>query len=171
MASNSARRHPRFHRDLPFTELISLLFFSTDHWFAKCVHATAHIGRVPRCLSRHGAHGREPVPGHSNGSRSRANVVFALSDAVRHQTLTYSRHHSQGELRRTLLLNFICEAFPDDFEASETSFFFAISGVCRWHVGSDSLRLPAASWHSAVTKAKRFSNKTKKNRSRASGKQ
>lgn len=66
----------------------------SDHWFAKCVHATAHIGRVPRCLSRHGAHGCEPVPGHPDGSRSRANVIFALSDAVRYQTLTFSRNHS-----------------------------------------------------------------------------
>lgn len=108
MAKNSACHHPRTDPERvlsPKTPPGSSLhrtnfvvFFSTDHWFAKCVHATAHIGRVPRCLSRHGAHGREPVPGHSNGSRSRANVIFALSDAVRHQTLTYSRHHSQGEL-------------------------------------------------------------------------
>lgn len=56
----------------------------TDHWFTKCVHTATHVGRIPRCLFGHGAYGCESLPGHSNGSRSRANVVFALSNALRH---------------------------------------------------------------------------------------
>ena len=45
------------------------------------------------------------MPGHSNGSRSRADVVFAVSDAVRHQALTLSWHHSQGEFGEFLKNN------------------------------------------------------------------
>lgn len=74
--------------------LISPLSLFADHWFVKCVYTATHFRGIPGCLPRHGTHGCEPVPGHSNGSRSRANVIFALSDAVRHQALTLSGHHS-----------------------------------------------------------------------------
>lgn len=64
-----------------------------------------HQSQISPQLSSHGADGRQPVPGDSDGARPRENVLPALPDAVRDQTSALSGHYSQG--RRGLTLSFV----------------------------------------------------------------
>ena len=82
-----------------FQSLLPVL--PTDNRSAERVHAATVAGRVSRRILGDGADGREPVPGDTDGSGSRAHVLPALSDALRHQALTLGRYHSQGECRKT----------------------------------------------------------------------
>lgn len=65
-----------------------------DHWTTKCIYAAADVRGVPGRVFSDGADGREPLPGDTNGSRPRANVLFAVPDALRHQALALGRNHS-----------------------------------------------------------------------------
>lgn len=60
------------------------------------------------------------MPGDSDGSGSRAYVLPALSDAVRHQALTLGRYHSQGKSRVEIRLFSVTTRFT-----SCQAFFFA----------------------------------------------
>lgn len=82
------------HSFIDFWCWIFLLSLFTDHWLAKCVHTATHTRGLSRCISRYGAYGCESMPGHSNGSRSWANVLLALSDALRHQAFTLGWNHT-----------------------------------------------------------------------------
>lgn len=65
-----------------------------DNRSSERIHASTIAGRVSRCVPGDGAHGRESVPGDTDGSGSRTHVVPSLPDAVRHQALAFGRHHS-----------------------------------------------------------------------------
>lgn len=73
-----------------------------DHWIAERIYAPAHTRGVPGCLLGHGAHGRQPVPGHPDGPGPRADVVPAVPNAVRHQASPLGGHHSPGRLSRRI---------------------------------------------------------------------
>lgn len=66
----------------------------SDHWFVKCVYTSAYTRRISRCLSRYGAYGCKLMSSHTNGSWSWANVLFALSDALRNQAFTLGWNHT-----------------------------------------------------------------------------
>lgn len=66
----------------------------TDHWTAQRIHATADVRGVPGRVFSDGADGRQPLPGDTNGSRPRANVLPALPDAVRHQAPALGRDNT-----------------------------------------------------------------------------
>lgn len=72
-------------------------FLPADNRFVERVHATTVLGRISRRLLGDGTYGRESMSGNPDGSGSRTYVLSALSNAMRHQTLTLGRYHSQGE--------------------------------------------------------------------------
>lgn len=54
----------------------------------------------PLCLCQifgHGADGRQPVSGHTNGAGSREAVLSPVPDVVWYKTPPRRWHHSQGE--------------------------------------------------------------------------
>lgn len=67
---------------------------ASDHWTTKCIHATTDVRGVPGRVFSDGANGREPLPGDTNGSRSRANVLFTVPDALRHQAPSLGRNNT-----------------------------------------------------------------------------
>lgn len=88
------------HKNVSFSSTTPVRFTNptsppfADHWTTKCIYAAADVRGVPGRVFSDGADGREPLPGDTNGSRSRANVLFAVPDAVRHQAPALGRNHS-----------------------------------------------------------------------------
>lgn len=66
----------------------------TDHRTFKRFHSAKIVRGIPRRLSGDGTNGRQFVSGDTNGFGPREDELFAIPDAVRHQTLTFGRNYT-----------------------------------------------------------------------------